>query len=184
MQFDMKCLIMAIFPIITFAQVNNKEIQENFTNTLNTYRLANGLTPVKINLDVQESAKIQSDYLVSTLAKKPEGGIKYLCGHIHPLYPNPSDRLAEINPDLEESCLVYENAATAFLDTPTSTIIADKLFELWKSSTLHNQNLLAEVDAIGLAVSYNSITIIFPGFEDQPYTYNLYSGVLVLIKNQ
>jgi uncharacterized protein YkwD len=180
----MKKLIVILFPFIVSAQVDNTAVQTEFAKLINAYRIENGLTPLKTNADAQTAAKIQSDYLASTL-RFENNSVKFIIGHKHPVFNSPSDRLAEVNPELSEHCGVGENAAM-FLDDNAklaAKLIAANVFKQWKESPAHNEAMLDDMYThFGIAASVNSKT--FPHV-DTYYSfdidYNLYASALVLL---
>jgi uncharacterized protein YkwD len=181
----MKKLLVILFPFVAFTQVNNAEIQAEFTKLINAHRAANGDAPLKPNADAQAAALIQSDYLASTL-RVEDNQVKFLIGHKHPVFTAPNDRLEEVDPVTAENFTTGENVAEFFdMDNPTSKDIAEELFEQWKTSPDHNKNmLLDEYTQYGIAVSVSQVTKTqtFPGTNvTHTTTYVMYSGVTVFL---
>jgi uncharacterized protein YkwD len=181
----MKKLLVILFPFVAFTQVNNAEIQAEFTKLINAHRAEHGVAPLKTNADAQKAAKIQSDYLASTLRVENDQ-IKAIIGHIHPEFPRVSDRLEEANAVTAENFTTGENAAEFFNDNnPSSKDIANQLFEQWKASPGHNKNmLLGDYTQYGIAVSVSQTTIThtFPNTNTtHTTTYVMYSGVTVFL---
>jgi len=182
----MKKLLVILFPFVAFTQVNNAEIQAEFTKLINAHRAAAGVAPLKTNADAQKAAKIQSDYLASTL-RIENNQVKAIIGHKHPEFPSPGDRLEEVNPVTAENFVTGENAAEFFegsVDT-SSKGIANQLFEQWKASPRHNAAmLLGDYTQYGIAVSVSQATSThtFPGTNVvHTTTYIMYSGVTVFL---
>jgi uncharacterized protein YkwD len=182
----MKKLIIILFPFVAFTQVNNAEIQVEFTKLINAHRAANGVAPLKTNADAQKAAKIQSDYLASTL-RIENNQVKAIIGHKHPEFHSPHDRLEQVNPVTAEKFITGENAAEFFegsVDT-TSKGIAKQLFEQWKASPDHNKNmLLDDYTQYGIAVSVSQATSThtFPSTGVvYTTTYVMYAGVTVFL---
>jgi len=157
---------------IIVSQVDNNAIQSLFIKQLNSYRADNGMNSLTINLDAQAAAKIQSDYLASTL-KLVDGKLTGKCGHIHPTLNSPKDRLLNVNPKLI-NILVGENAASTFAGvTPiTSSQLANLFLDMWKASPLHNEALINNYEFAGISVSVNTI-------KTQGVTHYYYTAVLV-----
>jgi uncharacterized protein YkwD len=183
----LKKLIIILFPFVAFAQVNNAEIQAEFTKLINAHRAANGVAPLKTNSDAQKAALIQSDYLASTLHVE-NNKVKSKIGHLHPDFPNVTDRLAEVNPVTAEKFITGENAAVQLnpnIANMTSKEIAVLFFEQWKASPDHNKNmLLDDYTQYGLAVSVSQATstYTFPGTGVvHTTTYVMYAGVTVFL---
>jgi uncharacterized protein YkwD len=182
----MKKLLVILFPFVAFTQVNNTEIQAEFTKLINAHRAEHGVAPLKTNADAQKAAKIQSDYLASTL-RIENNQVKAIIGHKHPEFTSPGDRLEEANPVTAEKFITGENVAEFFegsVDT-TSKGIANQLFEQWKASPGHNKNmLLADYTHYGIAVSVSQATstYTFPGTDTvHTTTYVMYAGVTVFL---
>jgi uncharacterized protein YkwD len=128
-----------------FSQIDNKAFQLEFLKVLNDYRIENGLNPVKVNVDVQSAAKIQSDYIVSTFYNYKDSSLRGNTGHYNPNYPNPNDRLESINFNLAESSNVSENVfyfTGGSLNSKSIVEYVKLTFESWKKSPSHNKNLL------------------------------------------
>lgn len=181
----MKKLIVILFPFIASAQVDNTSVQVEFAELINLYRVENGVTPLKTNVDAQKAALIQSDYLASTL-RFDGANIKATCGHIHPEFNAPQDRLNEVNPELAERYSVGENAAIFFNDNESlaANLIAKQLFEQWKSSPGHNAAMLnSDYTHFGITVSVASKTYAHVTADySVDITYNLYASALVFLK--
>jgi uncharacterized protein YkwD len=142
---------------IIVSQVDNNSIQSLFIKQLNSYRAKNGMNELTINLDAQAAAKIQSDYLASTL-KVVAGKLTGKCGHIHPTLNSPKDRLLNVNPQLI-NVTVAENAASSFVGvTPSTTEQLVNLFlDMWKKSPGHNAALIDDYNFAGISVSVNIV---------------------------
>ena len=143
---------------ILFAQiVDNDAIQSLFFKQLNSYRAENGMNALTINLDAQSAAKIQSDYLASTV-KVVDGKLTGKCGHIHPTLNSPKDRLLNVNPKLI-NISVAENAASSFAGVaPITTEQLVSLFlDMWKKSPGHNAALIDDYNFAGISVSVNIV---------------------------
>lgn len=181
----MKKLFVLLLPFIASAQIDNAAVQTEFAKLINSYRAANGVAILKINLDAQKAALIQSDYLASTLHFE-DNNIKYLCSHTHPEFHSPSDRLNEVNPNLSEQYLVGENAAI-FFETDinlNANQIATKLFEQWKASPDHNAAMLnSNYTQIGITASVTSKTFSNKLSNGNVFesTYVMYAGALVFL---
>jgi len=178
----MKKLIVILFPFVAFSQIDNATIQLEFIKLLNQYRIQHGIKPVTINLDAQKAAKIQSDYIASTF-QVDKDKLNYQCGHSHPIYNSPTDRLKVVNPVLEESLSVAENAAVFFNVTLLSKDIAQHVFEQWKSSPTHNAIMLnPKCSQIGIFISLNTkIVINTYGNFKYDTKYNMFAATLVLL---
>jgi len=181
----MKKLIVILFPFVAFTQINNAEIQAEFTKLINAHRAEHGVAPLKPNADAQQAAKIQSDYLASTLHIENKQ-VKFRISHTHPEFPSPDDRLTEVNPALVDKFSTGENVAGFFdSNNPTSKDIAIQLFEQWKASPEHNKNmLLDEYSHFGLTVSISRVTAnhTSPHTNDtHTITWVMYSGVTVFL---
>jgi uncharacterized protein YkwD len=180
----MKKLLVILFPFVAFTQINNAAVQVEFAKLINAYRNENGVAPLKTNADAQKAALIQSDYLASTL-RFENNNVKATCGHIHPEFHGPQDRLNEVNPELAEQYGAGENAAIFFNDDVNldANLIAKQLFEQWKVSPKHNAAMLnASYTHFGIAASVASKTysrIITDYSVD--ITYNLYASALVFL---
>lgn len=72
----MKKLIVFLFPFISFAQIDNVKLQQDFVNELNVYRVSQGLNPVSLNSAEIGTAKVQANYCssISTLTHDYPGG--------------------------------------------------------------------------------------------------------------
>jgi uncharacterized protein YkwD len=62
----MKKLIVFLFPFISFAQIDNVKLQQDFVKELNVYRASKGLKPVSLNSNEISTAKLQANYCSST----------------------------------------------------------------------------------------------------------------------
>ena len=182
---DMKKLFVILFPFIASAQIDNAAVQVEFAKLINLYRAENGVGPLKTNVDAQKAALIQSDYLASTL--RAEGTqVKATCGHNHPEFNAPQDRLAEVNPELAEEYGVGECAAIQLdpdIATMTSKEIALVFFNQWKASPPHNAAMLdGDYTHFGISVSTNSKTkVIDDGYFTHDITYVIHASALVLL---
>ena len=177
----MKNLVFVLFVFVSqvlFSQLDNTAIQLVFIKVLNTYRIENGLNPVKVNMDIQKTAKIQSDYLSSTYYAYKDSSLRGKSGHFHPEYPNPSDRLRLVNPKLEESSLISENMLMftgGGLKSKTIEEIVKVIFESWKKSPDHNKIMLnPSIEYIGLSLSTKQVKV-------NVVTFDVYIAVLNLI---
>lgn len=183
---DMKKLFVLLLPFIASAQIDNAAVQAEFAKLINAYRAENGIAPLTINLDAQKAALIQSDYLASTL-RFENNNIKATCGHRHPEFPTPSDRLNEVNPELFEKLNgVGENAATFFENTDNlaSNLIAKQLFTQWKESPAHNAQMLdGDYTYFGIAASVETVTASqkWPDGNVFETTYIMYASALVFL---
>ena len=72
----MKKLIVFLFPFISFAQIDNVKLQQDFVSELNVYRVSQGLNPVSLNSAEIGTAKVQANYCssISTLTHDYPGG--------------------------------------------------------------------------------------------------------------
>jgi uncharacterized protein YkwD len=61
----MKKLIVFLFPFISFAQIDNVKLQQDFVNELNVYRESQGLNPISLNSADNKTAQNQVIYCVS-----------------------------------------------------------------------------------------------------------------------
>lgn len=81
----MKKLFVLLFPLLSFSQIDNVKLQQDFVKELNVYRVSKGLNPVIINKDNNIKAERQAKYCVSisTLTHDyPEfKGVYAECGH-------------------------------------------------------------------------------------------------------
>jgi len=163
-----------------FSQIDNKAFQLEFLKVLNDYRIENGLNPVKVNVDVQSAAKIQSDYIVSTFYNYKDSSLRGNTGHYNPNYPNPNDRLESINFNLAESSNVSENVFYFTGGSLNSKSIAEYVkltFESWKKSPSHNKNLLnPNITSVGLFLSTKQVKV-------NVVTYDVYNSTLVMIED-
>lgn len=177
----MKNLVFILFFFVSqvlFSQIDNTVIQLEFLKVLNAYRVENGLNPVKVNVDIQKTAKIQSDYLSSTYHAYKDSSLRGNTGHFHPQYPNSSDRLKFVNPKLEETSLISENMMMftgGCLKSQTTQEFVKLIFESWKNSPVHNENMLnPSIEYIGLSLSTKQVKV-------NVVTFDVYIAVLNLI---
>ena len=72
----MKKLIVFLFPFISFAQIDNVKLQQDFVKELNVYRASKGLKPVSLNSNEISTAKLQANYCssIGTLTHDYPGG--------------------------------------------------------------------------------------------------------------
>jgi uncharacterized protein YkwD len=89
----MKKLIVFLFPFISFAQIDNVKLQQDFVSELNTYRVGKGLKPVSLNSTEIGSAKVQANYCssISTLTHDYPGGrvnVHHECALFNAELPN------------------------------------------------------------------------------------------------
>lgn len=181
----MKKLFVLLLPFIASAQIDNAAVQTEFAKIINLYRAENGVAPLKINLDAQKAALIQSDYLASTL-RYENNNVKATCGHIHPEFHSPGDRLTDVNPVLAEKFVAGENAALFFDDDEklAANLIAKQLFELWKSSPDHNAAMLnSGYTHFGIAATVTTKTFprIWPDGNTFDIDYTMYASALVFL---
>jgi hypothetical protein len=167
----MKKLIVIIFPFIAFTQIDNAAFQIEFAKVFNSYRVANNLTPLKINSDANKAAKIQSDYLISTYIRDSSGTIKGVLTHDYPdsNLCSAARRLQFINPvydikstSIGECVLVIMDYDVVSLET-----LADKVLNIWKKSAGHNAALLKvwEKNEFGIYVSHASYQAAYVDYE-------------------
>lgn len=145
----MKTLLIALFPFISFAQIDNVALQAEFGKLLNEYRISKGKTPVTFNADAKGAAEIQADYLASTVYLDASGQYVSKVGHIHP-DPNlagPKERVLAVNPKYDSLFAnnilsVSENAAAIFRGELNTNQLAAKVLDMWIKSPEHNASLL------------------------------------------
>lgn len=181
----MKNLFVLLLPFIASAQINNAAVQSEFAKIINLYRVENGVAPLKINTDAQKAALIQSDYLASTL-RYENNAVKATCGHIHPEFHSPIDRLNEVNTVLAEKFVAGENAALFFDDVENlaANLIAKNLFEQWKASPAHNAAMLnSGYTHFGIAATVTTKTFphIWPDGKTFNIDYTMYASALVFL---
>jgi hypothetical protein len=145
----MKKLLIVLLPFLSVAQIDNVALQEEFGKLLNEYRISKGKTPVTFNADAKGAAKIQADYLASTVHKDSSGKLVGKVGHIHP-DPNlrgPQERVLAVNPEYDSLFAnnilsVCENAAAIGSGELTTKQLAAKVLDMWMKSPRHNEALL------------------------------------------
>jgi uncharacterized protein YkwD len=181
----MKNLVFVFFVFVSqvlFSQLNNVAIQLEFVKVLNTYRIENGLNPVKVNVDIQEAAKIQSDYIASTYYNYKDSCLRGKSGHFHPNYPNPSDRLRFVNSKLEGVSLVSENMlffSGGCLKSQTVEEYVKVTFNSWKNSPGHNKIMLnPSIEYIGLSLSTKQVKVNVVTFDVYIAVLNLVSSII------
>ena len=112
------------------------QAEQDFLNTINNYRKANGLQPLTVSANLNRAAEL----MVADLAKRP------VFSHTDSLGRGPQQRIAECGgaPWFGENL-----AAGSILST------AQSAFSVWRSSGGHNRNmLLADYKQIGIARYY------------------------------
>ena len=180
----MKKLFVLLLPFIASAQIDNAAVQLEFAKLINLYRAENGVGPLKINADAQKAALIQSDYLASTI-RVENNNMKAICGHIHPEFHGPQDRLNEVNPELAEQYGVGENAALFFNnENLAANLIAKELFEQWKASPPHNAAMLdSDYTHFGIAATFTSKTFPHTWSDGNTFDidYTIYASALVFL---
>lgn len=181
----MKKLFVLLLPFIASAQIDGVTFQSEFAKLLNAYRVANHLTPVKVNVKLTKAAQIQSDYLASTVTVDSTGKIYSKISHMHHEFLYPADRVAKIDAELESKTLASECVAMSyFYETSTSRDLAEDVFKMWKKSPGHNAILLSDIDEIGVSVSLKiNKTIIKSRFDfEYDWVSRVYYSALVGVK--
>lgn len=123
-----------------------KKIEIELLNLINSYRKSKGLNVLVSDSNLYKASLMQSDYMASinkVTHKNIKPGFETFTQRIQYFYPNSYGISAE------NACTgwLYE----CFLDNISP---AQQIFNIWKSSTSHNQNMLnPNVDKIGLAIS-------------------------------
>lgn len=198
----MKKLFVLLIPFVATSQFNNLEFQSEFTKVFNEYRNSNNLPSLSINTNANSSAKIQSDYLISTyhrdtITKKIIGNL----GHTNPdvyLY-SPALRLKSIDTTLDiDSASIGENilvlASYDEYDLIDNKQLAKDVLQIWKTSVGHDLNLKSVRDSFGIYISHTTIDIPYTDYEidvatltpklvTKYYTHHYYIATLVLVGN-
>lgn len=169
----MKKLFVLLFPFVAFSQFNITKFQQEFTKAFNDYRALNNLSALPINANANSSAKIQSDYLISTYhLDTVSGKITGKIGHGNPdsLLGSPFLRLKQFDPTLDPSTSsIGENVlilsgydAYNLVDVKK---MAAQCISSWKKSIGHDLNLKSERSSFGINVSHITVTVPYTDYE-------------------
>ena len=123
-----------------------KKFESELINLINSYRKSNGLKALELDANLVKAAQIQSDYMASTnevTHKNSKVGFETMTQRIKYFY------IGSYGVSLENACT--GSLYSCFLDNISP---AQQIFNIWKSSPGHNQNMLnTKVNKIGLTIS-------------------------------
>lgn len=123
-----------------------KKIESELFNLINSYRKSNGLKALELDANLVKASLIQSDYMASTdkvTHKNSKVGFETMTQRIKYFYTG------SYGVSLENAC-----AGSLYLCSIENISPAQRIFNSWKSSPGHNQNMLnPKVNKIGLTIS-------------------------------
>ncbi|WP_107037264.1 CAP domain-containing protein [Brumimicrobium mesophilum] len=138
-------IFLILIPLLSFGQLTAEHeeiINREVFNQMNALRHQKNLQPLKINSDLEIAAKLQADYN----AKNKE--LSHFQSN-NPQYRTPVKRVSMVKTgDDETFYTVGENATFTFItsdkeiDSNYLKKIADEIFESWKQSKGHRENML------------------------------------------
>ena len=134
-----------LIPLISIGQLTTKQeeiINQEVFNQMNDFRIQNNAEALKIDSDLVIAAKLQSDY----------NAVKKELSHLQSnniRYSTPVKRVSMVKTgDHETFYSVGENATFTFIDSEQEIDshylkeIAHEIFESWKQSKGHRENML------------------------------------------
>ncbi len=128
------------------SDLETKKIESELINLINTHRKNNGLKALELDTNLIKASLIQSDYMASTdkvTHKNSKVGFETMTQRIKYFYTG------SYGVALENAC-----AGSLYLCSIENISPAQRIFNSWKSSPGHNQNMLnAKVNKIGLTIS-------------------------------
>lgn len=178
-----KLLIIICLPLISIAQPDIKLVEQEFIQILNEYRVSHGVQVLHVSDDATRVAEFQNNYLAEINLNENT----LVVTHNHPDYKSFSQRVRTIMGDLEflnaGENVGAQNVPTSPRNKPLSAKdLAMNLFNLWKDSPAHNENMLDPTyNYTGISITYINHVNIPPNRMKQAF--NEYGQIILVPAN-
>lgn len=176
-------LLIVLLSFSSIAQPDIKQVEKEFIQILNDYRVSHGAPALQVSDAATRVAEFQNNYLVELNLNKDT----LIVTHNHPDYKSFSQRVRTLIGDLEFLNAGENVGAQGVPTSPSSKPLSAKdlamhLFNLWKDSPAHNENMLDPTyNYTGISITY--ITHVYTPPNRMKQAFNEYGQIILVPAN-